>query len=124
MKSRRAHRKQRGSGYTTSQQFFDPSIRPPMAYPFAAAPSTAPTAYEIRPVLASTFQTAGGRRTRRVQRAGFSPSIMGGFIPNAQAAIVPAVLYGAYHFLVPKTSGTRRKSGNSRNSRNSRNRKN
>jgi hypothetical protein len=113
MKSRRSTKKQRGSGYVTSQQFFDPTVKSPAAYPFASTVTTAPDAYAIRPVLNSTFQL-GGRKTRRagVQRAGFSPSVMSGFIPNAQAAIVPAAMYAAYHFLVPKKSS--RKSGGSR----------
>ena len=34
---------------------------------------------------------------------------MGGFIPNAQAAIVPAALYMVYHTLVPKTGNGSRK---------------
>ena len=50
----------------------------------------------------STFKLNGGRRTRRAQRGGFSPSVMGGFIPNAQAALVPAALYMVYHTFVPK----------------------
>ena len=33
---------------------------------------------------------------------GFYPSIMGPFVANAEAAIVPAALYTAYHMFVPK----------------------
>ncbi len=70
------------------------------------APSTAPTATMVRPVLPATFQSplltqTGGKRTRRF-RGGFSPSVMGGFIANAQAAIVPLALYALYHTMVPK----------------------
>ncbi len=36
---------------------------------------------------------------------------MGGFIPNAQAAIVPAALYMVYHTLVPKTGAGSKKKG-------------
>jgi hypothetical protein len=67
----------------------------------AFVPSSLPTATEIRPVLYSTFK-GGARKGSRRQRGGFSPSIMGGFIPNAQAAIVPAALYLVYHTFVPK----------------------
>lgn len=95
---RRAHGT-RGGGYQTSQQFFDPQVLPPVAPLMATVPSSLPTGGETRPVLYSTFK--GGSR-RSAQRGGFSPSIMGGFIPNAQAAIVPAALYMVYHTFVPK----------------------
>jgi hypothetical protein len=89
----------RGGGVVTSQQFFNPQILPPST--IFSAPSSAPTYSEIRPVLASTFQTGG--KTRRL-RGGFAPSIMGGFVANAQAAIVPLALYAVYHTLVPKVN--------------------
>lgn len=112
---------QRGAGYVTSQQFFDPEVLPPSAGAFAPVMSTAPTAYEIRPILAATVQNGGRtRRSTRRTRGGFSPSVMGGFIPNAQAAIVPAALYGLYHVFVPKkTSGGR----NTRRNRSSKSRR-
>lgn len=87
-----------GGGYQTSQQMFDPDVLPPAT--ILPAVSTAPTSSEIRPVLLSTFQSAGGRKTRR--RGGFSPSVMGGFVANAQSAIVPLALYAVYHTMVPK----------------------
>lgn len=93
----------RGGGYQTSQQFFDPTAYPPSAG-FLPAPSTAPTANAVRPVLLSTFpagQTGGTRRTKKMS-GGFSPSVMGGFVANAQAVAVPLVLYLAYHTMVPK----------------------
>lgn len=96
--------RQRGAGYQTSQQFFDPEVLPPSSGAFAPVVSTAPTAYEIRPILYSTQQGGRARRSTRRTRGGFSPSVMGGFIPNAQAAIVPAALYGLYHVFVPKTN--------------------
>ena len=105
MPQTRRHRlRQAGGGFQTSQQFFNPSVLPPATSLLSgAAPSSAPSGNMIRPVLNSTFQTGGLRRTRRnAMRGGFSPSIMGGFIPNAQAAIVPAALYAAYHTLVKK----------------------
>jgi hypothetical protein len=104
---RRTQRK-RGGGYQTSQQFFDPAVRPPVAGTFSPVISAVPTVDAIRPITYSTFR--GGRRStrRRGLRGGFSPSVMGGFIPNAQAAIVPAALYLVYHTLVPKSRGTRR----------------
>jgi hypothetical protein len=124
MPSTRRHRRaasrraMRGSGYATSQQFFDPAVMPPAASAFSGTVSTAPTPYEIRPVLHSTFQAGGKtRRMSRAQRAGFSPSVMGGFIPNAQAAIVPAAMYAAYHFLVPKKSSRRSGGRRTRRSR-------
>jgi len=111
--------RQRGAGYVTSQQFFDPEVLPPSAGAFAPVMSTAPTAYEIRPILAATVQNGGRtRRSTRRTRGGFSPSVMGGFIPNAQAAIVPAALYGLYHVFVPKkTSGGRTRRSSRRSSR-------
>ncbi len=104
---RRASRRQRAGGYQTSQQFFNPDVLPPST--IFPAPSTAPTAYEIRPVLNATFKASGGARRRslrrgRATRGGFSPSIMGPFVANAQAAIVPLALYGLYHKFVPKRS--------------------
>jgi hypothetical protein len=103
----------RGGGTQTSQQFFNPDVLPPVASAFAPVVSSAPTAADIRPVMYSTFQTGAGRTRRgRKLRGGFSPSVMGGFIGNAQAAIVPAALYLVYHTMVPKVRGgqTRRRS--------------
>lgn len=108
MNNRRATRrritKQRAGSYQTSQQFFDSAALPPTA--FFPAPSTAPTPSEIRQGLYSTF-TGGGRKSRRTGRrthGGFSPSIMGPFVANAQAALVPLALYALYHQFVPKKS--------------------
>ena len=91
---------QRGSGFLTSQQYFNPDVLPPSSL---MPPLTSlPTSTDIRPVMLATAPTsalmAGGarRRTRR-SRGGFSPSIMGSFIANAQAAIVPAALYLVYN---------------------------
>lgn len=112
----------RGGGYQTSQQMFDPDVKPPVAGMFAPVVSTAPTAADIRPVLHSTFQAGAGRRrsTRRL-RGGFSPSVMGGFIPNAQAAIVPAALYMVYRSVLPKNKnkkgGSRRRATQRRSRR-------
>lgn len=119
--TRRSHRRV-GAGYQTSQQFFNPDVLPPhvrTGYNFA---STAPTGEAIRPVLSSTFK--GGRRGRRSRsstrraRGGFSPSIMGSFVANAQTAIVPLAFYAAYHGFVPKKGAKKtRKSRRSRSSR-------
>ena len=113
---RRSRRGARGGGYQTSQQFFDPVAFPPSAG-FMPAFSTAPTANAVRPVLVSTFPTgqAGGTRRSKKMSGGFSPSVMGGFVANAQAAAVPLVLYLAYHTMIPKkgkggSSKTRRAS--------------
>jgi hypothetical protein len=105
--SRRSHRmrsRSTGGGYQTAQQFFTPSNPQPSASLLAPVVTTAPTATEIRPVLYSTFQAGAGRKTRsgRRTRGGFSPSVMGSFIANAQAAIVPLALYAVYHTAVPK----------------------
>ncbi len=112
----RSTRRHRGAGYQTSQQFFNPDVLPPhvrAGYNFA---STAPTQDAIRPVLSSTFK--GGRRaTRRARvRGGFSPSIMGPFVANAQTAIVPLAFYAAYHGFVPK-KGAKKSAKKSRSSR-------
>jgi hypothetical protein len=109
-KTRRMHRQARrrsGGGYLTAQQFFNPSHPQPTASVLAPVVSTAPTAQEIRPILYSTFQAGAGRKTRRragsrKTRGGFAPSVMGSFVANAQAAIVPLALYAVYHMAVPK----------------------
>ena len=96
-----SRRNQRG-GYLTSEQWFNPSQLQRATGPFdGAAPSAAPSGNWIRPPLLSTFHT-GGARGKRSMRGGFSPIIMGGFIPNAQASIVPAALYSAYRTLSKK----------------------
>ncbi len=100
--TRRRSNRKHGGGVQTPQQFFNPTAYAPAAGLLSAVPTTAPNAYEIRPVLQSTFQ-AGGKRTRRARaHGGFSPSVMGGFVANAQAAIVPMALYAVYQTLVPK----------------------
>jgi hypothetical protein len=99
--SRKSRVRKHGGGVVTSQQFFDPEMLPPST--IFPAPSSAPTYAEIRPIMSSTFQTGGKtRRSARSYRGGFSPSIMGGFAANAQAAIVPLALYMVYHTMVPK----------------------
>jgi hypothetical protein len=104
--TRRQHSRRAGGGYQTPQQYFNPSVSQPSASLVTSVVSTAPTANEIRPVLLSTFQAGAGRKTRRFSgrrtRGGFSPSIMGSFLANAQAAIVPLALYAVYHMAVPK----------------------
>ena len=107
-------RKHRGGGYGTSQQMFNPGTLPPAT--MFAAPSSAPTGYEIRPVMPATFHAGGTRKLR----GGFSPSVMGGFLGNAKAAIVPLALYALYKTVVP-TKRSSRKSRNSHKSRKSRN---
>ena len=108
----------RGGGYGTSQQMFNPGVLPPTA--LIAAPSTAPTADAVRPVLLSTFQTGGTRSKRRGARGGFSPSVMGGFMANAQAAIVPLALYALYRTVAPpktRKSGGKRRNNSRKNTR-------
>lgn len=101
----------RGGGYQTSQQFFNPNVLPSTSL-LGLTPTTAVNAAEIRPVLYSTFQSgAGARHSTRKTHGGFSPSIMGPFVANAQAAIVPLAAYAAYHYLVPKKDGKSRRGG-------------
>lgn len=124
--TRRNMRKNHSGGdYQTSQQWFDPDVLPPTT--ILPAPSTAPTATEIRPVLYSTFQSGAGRHTRRNRknnrRGGFSPSVMGGFVANAQAAIVPLALYTVYHTMVPKTGDAKLGSNSKKSRKNARSRK-
>ena len=94
---KKAHR---GAGYLTDQQYFDPDVYPPASLlpPISSAPSDG----YIRPVMLATAPTqgmmTGGARTR----GGFAPSVMGSFVANAQAAIVPAALYLVYNQFVPK----------------------
>ena len=120
MVSTRKQKKQktlkRGGGVGTSQQWFDPDVLPPST--LFAGTSTAPTSTEIRPVLQSTFSSGGARKTRKAMKArkasrkhrgGFSPSIMGAFVANAQAAIVPLSRYLVYQAFVPK-KGTKKNS--------------
>ena len=127
----RKNKARRGGGFLTSQQYFDPDVLPPSSL---MPPLTSlPTSTDIRPVMLATAPTsalmAGGarRRTRR-SRGGFSPSVMGSFIPNAQAAIVPAALYLIYNQFVPKSDSPAEKlqkafGGRSRRRRSSRSRK-
>ena len=103
----------RGGGVQTSQQFFDPAVFAPSAGLLSTVPSTNSTANTVRPVLLSTFpaQSGGTRRGRGGKMSGgFSPSVMGGFVANAQAVAVPLVLYLAYHTMVPKKGSKTRKS--------------
>lgn len=100
--SRKGSRKQtrkmnkRGGGYTMPYAYYNTQGYPTFVNPFASVPSTSATSNMIRPVLSQT----GG--TRKKFKGGFSPSVMGSFIPNAQAAIVPLALYTVYDTLVPK----------------------
>jgi hypothetical protein len=104
--SQGGRRKHRGGGYLSDQQAFNPDVLPPTT--LFPAPSTAPTAADIRPILtATTTPHLGGSRRHQRVRGGFSPSVMGSFTANAQAAVVPLALYAAYHTLVPK-KGSRR----------------
>ena len=128
----RKNKARRGGGYQTSQQFFDPDVLPPSS--MMPPLSTAPIGNDIRPVLLATAPPSelmrGGARSRRGsrRRGGFSPSIMGSFLPNAQAAIVPAALYLIYNQFVPKSdrvAANMKKAfgGKSRRSRSRRSRK-
>jgi len=114
----RQTRRFRGAGYLTDVQYLGGQL-PPMASSLVSVPSSAPTATEVRPVLYSTFQAGGKTRRGERKRGGFSPSIMGSFVANAQAAIVPLALYLAYDTFVPK-KGSQTKGGKTRKGRKSR----
>jgi hypothetical protein len=92
-----------------SQQWFDPAVYPPSAGLLSADVSTAATPNAVRPMLFSTFPTSGAMvggtrrgRGRATMSGGFSPAIMGAFVENAKAVVVPLGLYLAYHTMVPK----------------------
>ena len=120
----KTRKNRRGGGYQTSQQMFDPDVLPPAT--MFAAPSSAPTDAAVRPVLLATYNApsfvGGGSRKHRGTKGGFSPSVMGGFMANAQAAIVPLALYALYRTVVP-TKVASRKNTKDRKRRNTRNRK-
>jgi hypothetical protein len=102
----RKNKARRGGGYLTDQQYFNPDVLPPSSM---MPPLTSlPTSTDIRPVMLSTapmsaLMAGGARRRSRRSRGGFSPSVMGSFIANSQAAIVPAALYLVYNQFVPKS---------------------
>jgi len=102
----RKNKARRGGGYLTDQQYFNPDVLPPSS--MMPPISSAPTSTDIRPVMLATapmsaLMAGGARRRTRRSRGGFSPSVMGSFIANAQAAIVPAALYLVYNQFVPKS---------------------
>jgi hypothetical protein len=114
-KSRNARR---GGGVLTDQQFFNPDFRSPVEGLTDKLVTTAPTMYEIRPVLQATTEQSsllkgGARHTRK--RGGFSPSLMGSFVANAQSAIVPLALYAVYHTFVPKKGSDHVPTGGKKN---------
>ena len=123
---RTAHKARRGGGYVTSQQYFDPDVYPPSS--MLPAPSTNATPEDIRPILYATIPPSklmeGGRSRRRSRksRGGFSPSIMGSFLANAERAIVPLALYMAYKVVAKpgQNSASNRSRSTRRRSRRSR----
>jgi hypothetical protein len=117
----RQTRRFRGAGYLTDVQYLGGQL-PPMASSLVSVPSSAPTATEVRPVMYSTFQAGGKTRRGERKRGGFSPSVMGSFVANAQAFVVPLAFYLAYNTLVPKT-GSPGKGGKSRKANRKANRK-
>jgi len=121
----KTRKNRRGGGYQTSQQMFDPDVLPPAT--MFAAPSSAPTDAAVRPVLLATYNApsfvGGGSRKHRGTKGGFSPSVMGGFMANAQAAIVPLALYALYRTVVPMKPVASRKNTKDGKRRNTRNRK-
>jgi hypothetical protein len=97
-------RRFRGAGYLTDVQYFGGQL-PPVAGALSPVITSQPTAYDVRPVMYASPRQVGGTRRNRSQRkrGGFSPSVMGSFVANAQAAIVPLALYLVYNATVPKT---------------------
>lgn len=122
-KNSRKNGRKSGGGVLTSQQFFNPDVLPPST--IFPAPSSAPTYADIRPVLTSTFvpAQAGGKTRTRKYKGGFAPSIMGGFVANAQAAIVPLALYMVYHTMVPKAGEIKKNVLGGKSRKNRKNRK-
>lgn len=111
VKTRKHSSRKAGGGYMTSQQWFNPDVLPPQT--ILVAPSTAPTSDMIRPVLLSSFQSpllqSGGKTRKQKHHGGFSPSIMGPFIANAKAAIVPLAGYLVYQTVIPKKGAVSKK---------------
>jgi hypothetical protein len=115
-----------GGGYGTPGVYFNPDNQHPSSN--AAAPSSDPVPGWVRPPLSATEavspdaltapQSGGWRQTRRLinkMRGGFSPALMGSFVANAQAVVVPLALYGLYYLVAQKSSsGTRRNSNKNR----------
>uniref|UniRef100_A0A6C0DSQ6 Uncharacterized protein n=1 Tax=viral metagenome TaxID=1070528 RepID=A0A6C0DSQ6_9ZZZZ len=122
-----------GGGYGTPGVYFNPDNQHPSSN--AAAPSSDPVPGWVRPPLSATEavspdaltapQSGGWRQTRRLinkMRGGFSPALMGSFVANAHAVVVPLALYGLYYLVAQKSAGadpsTRRNKRNNRNNRN------
>jgi len=125
---RTAHKARRGGGYVTSQQYFDPDVYPPSS--MLPAPSTNATPEDIRPILYATIppsklmeggRSRNGRKSRRgARRGGFSPSVMGSFLANAEKAIVPLALYMAYKAVAKPGQNSASSTNSVRSSRRSR----
>lgn len=115
LKGGRRTLRKRGGGYGMPGQWYTPDAKDPVGITSPLTTAASPDA--TRPVLVSTFVSpllsgAGRREKTRKQRGGFSPSVMGSFAANAQAAIVPLVLYGVYKLVAPeKQTKTKSKSG-------------
>jgi len=113
--SKRNNRKS-GAGYLSPAEFFNPEARQPSST--EAPMSSEPVPGWIRPPMTATtvmspnVKTGGKRasfcgRTARKSRknrrstrksGGFAPALMGNFVSNAHAAVVPLVLAGMYHY--------------------------
>jgi len=94
-----------GAGYLSPAEFFNPEARQPSAGPGDLALTSEPTSGWVRPPMTATTymspnvkQSGGNTRRNRKNRknGGFAPGIMGGFVSNVQAAVVPLVLAGLY----------------------------
>ena len=95
----RRNKRKTGAGYLQPAEYYSPNARQPSGN--AQGPSTAPVPGWVRPPLMAT----GGKRKvkRNTYKGGFSPALMGSFVSNAQAVIVPLVLYGLYSLVGVKT---------------------
>ena len=113
-----AKKTQRGSGYLTPAEFFNPSDAARQPSSTAPALTSAPAPGWVRPPMAatsvinpealSTSQKGGAwKATRKMVRkmeGGFAPALMGSFVANAQTAAVPLALYGLYHLTAKKSA--------------------
>jgi hypothetical protein len=104
----------RGAGYLSPAEFFNPSAHQPSSN--APAISSLPRNGWVRPPMAATSvvspntltQKAGKRnnKTMKKMRGGFAPELMGALVSNAQAVVVPLVLYSMYRIFGTKESGS------------------
>ena len=116
--SRRSQRKS-GAGYLSPAEFFNPLARQPSAGAGDLPITSEPVPGWVRPPMTATTMMSpnvaktGGRRSRKNRQTrknrmsgGFAPALMGGFVSNVTAAVVPLVLYGLYSTVASKSSSS------------------